>query len=79
MTDEPTEQDLRRIAWCMVEAAHFGRCLRPEPPPCASIPAWRIDEARAAWAMGARHDGRGDLHGPVRALGEDTEAATASE
>jgi hypothetical protein len=67
---EPTERELRRIAWCMTETAHFGRSIRPDPPTCAEIPRWRMDEARAAYALGARHDGDGSLHGPVRNLGE---------
>ena len=64
----PTDTDLRRLAWHMSEVAHFGRAIVPDPPACAVIPAWRMAEARAAWHLGARHDGAGALCGPVRAL-----------
>lgn len=64
----PGEQELRDIAWCMVEAAHFGRSIEPRCPAVAVLPAWRMAEARAAWSLGARHDGRGALHGPVPSL-----------
>lgn len=66
---EPTDTELRRISWLMMEAAQFGRSTQPEPPEGLEFPEWRIAEARAAYALGARHDGRGELHGPVRDLG----------
>ena len=68
---EPSEQELRDIAWCMVEAAHFGRSIEPHCPDVAVLPAWRMAEAQAAWSLGARHDGRGALCGPLRSLGGD--------
>lgn len=60
--------EIRRIAHCMAEAAHFGRSISAEPHPDASIPEWRMAEARAAYSLGARHDGRGELTGPVESL-----------
>ena len=62
------EQEIRRIAWCLTECAHFGRVTVADPPDCAVIPSWRMEEARAAFALGARHDGHGTLHGPVSPL-----------
>lgn len=76
---EQTEQEIRRIAWCMTEQAHFGRSTVADPPPCAVIPAWRMEEARAAYHLGARHDGRGEMHGPVRALGDAGHRLVASD
>ncbi len=66
---EPTEQELRDIAWHMTEVSHFGRATTGTCPEVASIPPWRMAEARAAWHLGARHDGRGELHGPAVDLG----------
>ena len=66
---EPSEQELRDLAWALIEAAHFGRSTEPRCPPCAVLPVWRMAEARAAWSLGARHDGRGETHGPVLPLG----------
>lgn len=69
MTD-PTEQDIRRIAHHLTEAAHFGRAISGEPHPEATFPPWRLAEARAAYHLGARHDGQGELCGPTEALGD---------
>ena len=66
---DPSDIEIRRIAWCMAEVAHFGAVTTADPPACAVIPPWRMAEARAAYALGARHDGRGVLHGPVPSLG----------
>ena len=67
--DEPTDAELRRIAWHMSESAHMGGVATcGECPADAEIPEWRMAEARAAYALGARHDGRGNLHGPVESL-----------
>lgn len=67
---EPSEQELRRIAHHLTEVAHFGRAISGECPSVAVIPEWRMAEARAAYHLGARHDGRGELHGPTEALGD---------
>lgn len=68
--NEPTDHDLRLLAHALTEAAHFGRITATAPHPDAAFPSWRMEEARAAWHLGARYDGAGDLHGPARSLGE---------
>lgn len=67
---EPTEQEIRNIAWHMTEVAHFGRGITGEAPACATFPPQRMAIARAMWCLGARHDGRGELHGPTENLSE---------
>lgn len=66
---EPTEQELRRIAHHMVEVSHFGKAIDGECPSVEVVQPWLMAMARAAWHLGARHDGRGEVHGPTRDLG----------
>lgn len=64
---EPTEAELHRIARCLLDEAQR---LPPRTDGSGRLPdGWALTAARAAWSLGARHDGRGELHGPVVDLG----------
>jgi hypothetical protein len=65
---EPTDAELHRIARALIDAVHTER-LPPNPHGAPLPVGWMRVAARAAWSLGARHDGEGVLCGPVRRLG----------
>ncbi len=62
---EPTDAELDAIARAILDDAQ----RLPRPTEDGRVgPTWARTMARAAWSLGARHDGRGTLHGPVEDL-----------